>query len=175
MKSTTLSSSSLFIIFLSLILYAAPALSESLYETLCASTSQDANVCLMLLKSDSRVTSATNYDDLSKYILELAVKDTMEVQSFMASQFSTRPSDEGIRQCTLSFYPRAIELFKSALSKFAKDPQNAKNDIQGAGYESGLCVKALQEEGRNDASIKERNNQIFVISEVAFLSVNHLT
>ncbi|CAL5185402.1 unnamed protein product [Lathyrus oleraceus] len=172
MKSTILSS----YFFLSVIFFAVvPVLSEPLYVSLCASTSQDANVCLMLLKSDSRVTSATNYDELSKYILELAVKDSMLAQNYIVNQASIHPSDEAIRQCAQYFYPRAIELFKNALSKFQKDPQGAKNDIQGSGFESGLCVKALQEEGKKDPSIQLRNNQIFVLSEVAFLSVNHLT
>ncbi|CAK8532797.1 unnamed protein product [Lathyrus sativus] len=176
MKFTTLSSSSFFFICLSLILFAvSPALSVPLYETLCKLTRQDANDCLILLKSDARITSATNYHDLSKFILDLAVTTSISVQAYLGKVETDFPNDQAIKQCAQQFYPKTIAAFKSALDELDKDPQGAKNDIQAAGNGPGFCEKALQREKFDNPPIHVRNNQIFVISEVAFLSVNHLT
>ncbi|CAL5185401.1 unnamed protein product [Lathyrus oleraceus] len=176
MKSTTFSSSSFFIILLSLIFFAAsPAISVPLFESLCKLTRQDANDCLILLKPDSRITSATNYHDLSKFILDLAVTTSISVQAYLGELESDFPNDQAIKQCAQDFYPKTIAAFKSALGELDKDPQNSKNDIQAAGNGSGFCEKALQREKLNNPPIHVRNNQIFVLSKAAFLSVNHLT
>ncbi|XP_058776403.1 uncharacterized protein LOC131650721 [Vicia villosa] len=135
------------------------ALSAPLYETACSLTVQDANICLTLLKSDSRIISATNYDDLSKYILELAVKESNAVQDYMVNLASVYFSDLAITECAQQIYPKIIEAFKRALGEFDKDPQSAKNDIKAAGNGPGDCEKVIQNEGKHkDLSTKDQNS-----------------
>ncbi|CAI8593845.1 unnamed protein product [Vicia faba] len=174
MKST-----SVFMICLSLIFFAAaPALSATLYESVCylITRQQDVNDCLILLNQDSRITSATNYHDLSKFILELAATTARSVYAYLIKEGSDFPNDQAIRQCASVFYPATIVGFENALAKLDKnDPQSAKNDIQAAGNGPGLCEKALQGEKFFNPPMTVRNNQVFVLSEAALLSVSHLT
>ncbi|KAL5080781.1 hypothetical protein RYX36_009202, partial [Vicia faba] len=120
-------------------------------------------------------TQATNYHDLSKFILELSVTTSKSVQAYLGKVEIDFPNDQAVKQCAQDFYPKTIVAFENALEKLDKDPQSAKNDIQAAGNGPGFCEKALQREKFVNPPIHVRNNQIFVLSEAAFLSVNHLT
>ena len=80
MKSSA-SSSLLFILCLCFIVYVpVPALRSNLYETLCNEAKEDANSCLNLLKDYSNITSATNYLDLSRSILEVALGKSKQAE-----------------------------------------------------------------------------------------------
>ncbi|KAL5080777.1 hypothetical protein RYX36_009198, partial [Vicia faba] len=107
---------------------------------------QDAPDCLILFKRDPRITSATNYHDLSKFILELSVTTSKSVQAYLGKVEIDFPNDQAVKQCAQDFYPKTIVAFENALGKLDKDPQSAKNDIQAAGNGPGFCEKALQRE-----------------------------
>ncbi|CAK8532800.1 unnamed protein product [Lathyrus sativus] len=173
MKSSRLSSS-LFIIYLSLMLYVAlPALSLNLYEIVCNEAGQDANSCMNILKTDSRIVAAKNYHDLSKFILEMAFSKATSVQSYYVKVGIRFPEDKAIRQCSLAFFADAMEDFESALYKLGYNPKGAIDDIHDAGNEVKRCEKALADEKSYNPSIHALNNGIYLLSEISFLAVNH--
>lgn len=173
MKSSTLSSS-LFIIYLSLILYASlPALSLNLYESVCNEAGQDANTCMNALKTDSRIVAATNYLDLSKFILEMAFNKATSVQSYFEKVAIRFPEDNGIRKCSVVFYTDVLEDFKSASNKLGYNPRGALDDICAAGKEAMNCDKALEAEKSHNPQMHALNSGIHLLSEISILSVNH--
>lgn len=136
MNSTTQSSTLLFILCLCLI--PLPTLCGNLYKTLCNEAKEDANNCLNLLKSNSRIISSTNYLDLSKYILEMAIDKATRAQNFIIKVTNEHPT-QSIRQCATEFYYETIESFRSSLSKLVMDPQNANDDAKHASDGLASC------------------------------------
>jgi pectinesterase inhibitor-like protein len=177
MKSTKLSPSSFFIIFLCLIFNGPiPTLSLKLYEIVCNQAAQDRNDCLNFLKDDSRITSATTYHDLSRYILNFAISEATSVQAYIRALARYNPNDEALKQCENDFYNKVLGAFNRALSELNNDPQSAKNDVQSASDGVASCEKAIQnKKGKYDPAVHVRNNEVFVLSEVAFIAINHLT
>jgi len=179
MKSTSFSPSSLFIICFCLIFYVSvPALCVSLYETVCYEARQDANACLNLLKTDSKITTATNYHDLSKSILNFAFNKGLEAQAYLFKVAKQFPNDQAVGQCANVYYKKSIAYFGYATIDVdkVKDPQLAKNDVQTAGNGPSDCEKAIQnDKGIHDPAIHAKNNEMFLLSEISFLALNHLT
>ncbi|CAJ2666329.1 uncharacterized protein LOC123904737 [Trifolium pratense] len=177
MKSTKLSLSTFFVICLCFIFNASvPTLSLKLYEIVCNQAAQDRNDCLNFLKDDSRIIAATNYHDLSRYILNFAISEATSVQAYVRTLAKHNPNDEALRLCGNDFYNKILGAFNRALSELNMDPQSAKNDVQSASDGVASCEKAIQNhKGTYDPAVHVRNNEIFVLSEVAFISINHLT
>jgi len=179
MKSTSFSPSSLFIIFFCFICYASvPALCGNLYEIVCNEARQDANACLNLLKTNSKITSATNYHDLSKSILNFAFNKGLEAQAYLLKVAKQFPNNQAVGQCANVFYKKSIAYFGYAMIDVdkIKDPQNAKNDVQTAGNGPADCEKAIQNDKRvHDPAIHAKNNEMFLLSQISFLAINHLT
>jgi len=74
-----------------------------------------------VLKSDSRIPSATTYHDLSKLILELSINQAMAVQASFIEMAQHFPTEEALGQCAGEFYNDSIESFNKALSDLDKD------------------------------------------------------
>jgi len=175
MKSTT-SSFSFFIICLCLISYAVnPASCLNLYEIVCSETGPDSHACLDLLKGDYKIVAATNYHDLSTFILDLAIFQAIAFQGYIEDVANHFTHDKAIRQCADEFYIKIIALFKTALGELENNPQNSKNDVQSAGNGATNCEKAIRNEREFNPNIHAQNNQMFLLSEIAFFSINHLT
>jgi len=177
MKSTSFSPSSLFIIFFCFICYASvPALCGNLYEIVCNEARQDANACLNLLKTNLKITSATNYHDLSKSIVVFAFNQGLQAQAYLLKVAKQFPSDQAVGRCANEFYIMSIRYFGNAMIDVDKDPQNAKNDVKTAGDGPANCEKAIQNDKRvHDPAIHAKNNEMFLLSQISFLALNHLT
>jgi pectinesterase inhibitor-like protein len=175
MKTTRLSPSSLFIICLCFFNVVVPTLSLKLYEIVCKEARQDENICLHYMKADYKIVASTNYHDLSKNILNLAIFEVVSAQEFIRALAKHIPTNDALKQCGNDFYNKVIVSFQSASTEFNKDPQSAKNDAKTAGDGAASCEKAIQVKGKYDPVVHARNNEIFVLSEIAFLALNHLT
>jgi peptidoglycan hydrolase CwlO-like protein len=77
------------------------------------------------------------------------------------------------KNCPLIKFSRSK---KKKLSELNNNPQSAKNDVQSASDGVASCEKAIQnKKGKYDPAVHVRNNEVFVLSEVAFIAINHLT
>jgi pectinesterase inhibitor-like protein len=175
MKSTRLSPSSLFIICLSLFNIVVPTLSLKLYEIVCKEALQDESICLHYMQGDYKIVAATTYHELSNHILNLAIFEAVSAQEFIRALARQIPTNDALKQCGNDFYNKIYYAFRSASVEFNKDPQSAKNDAKIAGDGAASCEKAIQVKGKYDPVVHARNNEIFVLSEIAFLALNHLT
>ncbi|CAJ2647629.1 unnamed protein product [Trifolium pratense] len=175
MKSIRLSPSSLFIICLCLFNVVVPTLSLKLYEIVCKEARQDESICLHYMLGDYKIVAATTYHELSNHILNLAIFEAVSAQEYIRALAKRIPTNDALKQCGNDFYNDIVVAFLSASSEFNKDPQSAKTNAQAAGDGAASCEKAIQVKGKYDAVVHARNNEMFVLSEVAFLALNHLT
>lgn len=149
-----------------------PASCLNLYEIVCSETGPDSHACLDLLKGNHKIVSATNYHDLSTFILDMAIFQALSFQKDIEDVANHFTNDKAIRQCADEFYIKIITFFKKALGELEKNPQNSKNDVKSAGDGAENCEKAIRNERE---AIHAQNNQMFLLSEIAFFSINHLT
>ena len=178
MKSTT--QTSLLIFFLCIISYAPlPAISISLYESLCneySNPSRNIKLCLNILKTDPKITSATNYHDLSQHILEKAAQDSQVVFQDFKEAKKRFPNDPAINSCIKEYTDTVIQGFVDAMSSLPVEPQKSRESAIKAGFGANNCQKAFEkpEEKNVLATIHLRNNEIFFLGVIASLSIIHL-
>lgn len=164
------------ILFLCLIFYAAvPVLGLGLYEIVCNEAKLVTDDCLDALRNNSTITSATNYRDLSKYILEKGLKRATSVHNYLIKVAKQYPNDPAIKQCSTDLYDSTVGAFINALSELDNDPDSAINFARAAGDGPAACEKAIEDEKANSLAIKILNNEISVLSIVAFIAIEHLT
>jgi hypothetical protein len=90
--------------------------------------------CLDLLKNESKVISATNYLDLSKSILDLALGLTTQGQLFVQKNLiENHHPTQAIKQCINEFYNQTINSLRSSLDELVKNPEGANKDAKLAG------------------------------------------
>ncbi|KEH25928.1 putative pectinesterase inhibitor domain-containing protein [Medicago truncatula] len=177
MKSTT-PASLLFIFFLCIIFYAPlPSSCTSLYEALCNEYKPEADIpkCLNLMKTDPNIPLATNYHDLSHYILEMALFKVTSVHIYLEVMAKYFPTNEAIGQC-LTEFNNSVGAVNNALIKLDNDPKSAREDAITAGFGGDNCNKALQNPPEKYVldTIQDRNNEIFFVNVIASLSIIHL-
>jgi pectinesterase inhibitor-like protein len=175
MKSTTLSSL-LVIICLSLIFFAPiPTLCSKLYETICSEAKEEANDCLNILKNNSKITSATNYLDISKSILEMAIVKATEAQAFIV-EFSNQHATHAIRQCGTAFYTDTIHFFTDSLDEIDRnDFLGANDDAERASSGVSDCDENILKLDKKDyPEIHSLNKGVYLLSEIAYLATKHL-
>jgi len=176
MKPTKLSS--LFIICLCLISYAiVPTLGLKLYEEVCSEARKYSQECLDLLKGDYKIVGATNYHDLSKYILDLAIFEAKSFQEYLVGKAKQFPKDQALKKCANQFLKSTVALFESSLSKLDTNPLSSRNDAQTASGGADNCDRAIQNEkpSFDPLPIRTHNNEMFLLSVTSSLSINHLT
>ncbi|AES75267.1 uncharacterized protein [Medicago truncatula] len=178
MKSTT--QTSLFIFFLCIISYAPlPTISISLYESLCNeynNPGQNIQLCLNILKTDPKITSATNYHDLSLHILELVLNDAAAVQRDFFEKRKLFPTDPALNSCYNEFYVTTINELQKALILLPTDPHTARDSAIAAGFGANNCETAFEkpQEKYVRAAIHLRNNEMYFLCVIASLSIIHL-
>ncbi|KEH25916.1 plant invertase/pectin methylesterase inhibitor protein [Medicago truncatula] len=176
MKPTKLSS--LFIICLCLISYVVvPTLGLKLYEEVCNDARKYSQECLDLLKGDYKIVGATNYHDLSKYILDLAIVEAQTFQDYLVGKAKQFPNDKALKKCANEFLKTTIALFESSLSKLDTNPQSSRDYAQTASIGADNCDRAIQNEkpSFDPQPIHVHNNEMFLLSVASSLSINHLT
>ncbi|KEH26005.1 putative pectinesterase inhibitor domain-containing protein [Medicago truncatula] len=177
MKSTT--QTSLFIFFLCIIVYAPlPAISISLYESLCNEYNPSINIklCLKILKTDPKITSATNYHDLSEHILYMVLNNAAAVQLDYFEKRKLFPTDPALNSCVNEFYETIINELLKAVSLLPSDPKTARESAIAAGFGANKCQKAFEnpEEKNVRAAVHLRNNEMYFLCVIASLSIFHL-
>ena len=171
----------MFIFFLCIISYAPlPTISISLYESLCNDEYnhpiQSIQLCLNILKTDPKITSATNYHDLSQHILEKAAQDSQVVLQDLIDAKKRFPNDPAINSCIKEYHDTVIMGFAHAMSILPVEPRTAKDIAVAAGFGAHNCQKAFEkpEEKNVRATIHLRNNEIYFLGVIASLSIIHL-
>ncbi|KAE9592521.1 hypothetical protein Lal_00028501 [Lupinus albus] len=168
-----------FLFTLSLVLtsYAIlPASSSSLFEQLCIKvkeTGSDERQCLHILNVHPKLGSAKNYNELSKNILQLALKKSIEAQNFLKEVIKTNPS-AALRECATIDYDGVVASFRSSLSELKEDTETANYDAKVGGDGPTTCDRALAAEKINNPAIAALNKDILLLSNIAFLATDML-
>ncbi|CAL0303025.1 unnamed protein product [Lupinus luteus] len=144
------------------------ALGESLYEDLCKETGKPD--CVPLLKDDPRITSAKNYLDLSRFILDFAEKKAREGKKYML-QIAKKHPTERIILCANSLYGSTILAFEGAKGDLIKDPESAAYQARVAGDGPEKCAEAFKEANIENPPI---NKFVALVSTIAYYVANHL-
>ncbi|CAJ2666330.1 plant invertase/pectin methylesterase inhibitor protein [Trifolium pratense] len=165
------------IIFLCLISHAiVPTLSLKLYEIVCSELLHDNGHCFDELQADSRINSATNYQDLSKFILDMAITEATRAHRYLIKNLNRTPNDPAIAQCASAFYNKCIGALRSSMSEMVQDPQSAIDDTKIAGDQITNCDNALQaQKTRNRFAIGVLNKEALLLTEISVLALTHLT
>ncbi|XP_061353870.1 uncharacterized protein LOC133298563 [Gastrolobium bilobum] len=171
MNSSTLSTTLLFT--LSLILISQAASGSKLCESLCKEAMEDSARCLQILKAEPKIASAKNNVELSKLILQMALKKGTEAQKYLKELMKTNPSP-AIKQCATTFYDGVVGSFKSSLGEIKEDGLTANYDAKVAGDGPFTCDTALAAEKINNPTIASINSEIMLLSKIAFLATNNL-
>ncbi|KEH30241.1 putative pectinesterase inhibitor domain-containing protein [Medicago truncatula] len=174
MKSSA--SSSLLLIFcLCFIFYApVPALC-GMYETLCNEAKEDANSCLNLLKHYSKITSAANYLDLSRSILQVALDKSTQAEHYINGKVMKEHPSGAAKQCGTECYGILTSMsLQSALDELVKDPHNLSYDLRTAGSGPPKCEDALEAANITNPAIHSMNIEMSLFCKIGFLATNHL-
>ncbi|CAL0333346.1 unnamed protein product [Lupinus luteus] len=163
------------ILFMILISHSpTPASSQSLYESVCKETGQDAGLCLQLLKANPQIPSAKNYRDLTKFILDLGITKGTQGQNVLLNLLKTNPSP-AIRQCATFDYDGTIGSLKSAIRELPVDLQTAQYDARVAGDGPTNCATAITAAKINNPTIVDINKMTSLLCKVAFLAIEHVS
>jgi hypothetical protein len=151
-----------------------------LFESLCNEANKAIYIkgCLDLLKNESKVISATNYLDLSKSIMDLALGLTTQGQLFVQKNLiENHHPTQAIKQCINEFYNQTINSLRSSLDELVKNPEGANKDAKLAGNGPENCEQALKaEKSKKDYGIMAYlNKEVTLICEISFLATKHLT
>ncbi|CAL0333338.1 unnamed protein product [Lupinus luteus] len=169
-----------FLFTLSLVLtsYAIlPSSGSSLFEELCMKvkeTGSDVGQCLHILNVHPKLASVKNYDELSKNILRLALKKSIEAQNYLKEVIKTNPS-AAIRECATVDYDGVVASFRSSLSELKLDSETANYDAKVGGDGPTTCDRALAAEKINNPAIAALNKDILLLSNLSFLATEMLS
>ncbi|KAK7277384.1 hypothetical protein RIF29_18535 [Crotalaria pallida] len=147
-----------------------PASGESLYERICKEYAKRTDDCLLILKSDSRIPTATNFLDLSNFILDFALKNGVEGQSFFSDLGKKNPS-QAINQCAKVYYTSMVAAFKGAMSELKEHPDMARYQTSIATDDSKKCVSAIEGEKISNPEIDEINKVMSILCDAAFIAI----
>jgi len=175
MKSSP-SSSLLFILCLCFIFYApVPTLCGNLYETLCNEAKEDANRCLNLLKDYSNITSAANYLDLSRSILQVALDKSTQAEWYIIGKVMKEHPSGPIKICGTECYGDLTSWsLRRALDDLVKDPHNLSYDLRTAGTGPPQCEGYLEAGNITNPVIHSMNIEMSLFCKIGFLATNHL-
>ncbi|CAJ1953175.1 unnamed protein product [Sphenostylis stenocarpa] len=144
-----------------------PSLGKNLHESLCDEVKEDKGRCLEVFKGDPGIAKAKDNFELSKLILEFALKKGIEAQNFLKEVMKTNPSP-AIKQCATIIYDGVIESLKNSLGELGGDGQTSSYDVQVASDGPITCDKALSESNITNPSIVAFNRDILLLSNLAF-------
>ncbi|KAK2366628.1 hypothetical protein P8452_55159 [Trifolium repens] len=165
------------IIFLCLISYAiVPTLSLKLFEIVCSELLHDNGHCFEEFQANPNISSATNYQDLSKYILDMTLTESTRAHRYLVKNYNFTPNDPAIAKCATEFYNKTIGALRSSMSEFVQDPENAINDVKIAADGITSCDSALIfQKTRNRFAIGVLNKEALLLTEISVLALGHLT
>jgi hypothetical protein len=117
-----------------------------LFEIVCSELIHDNGHCFEEFQADPRISSATNYQDLSKYILDmpLPMTEATRAHRYLVKILNRTPNDQAISQCASAFYNKTIGALRSSMRELVQDTQSAINDAKIAGDGITNCDNALQ-------------------------------
>ncbi|OIV89228.1 hypothetical protein TanjilG_24396 [Lupinus angustifolius] len=166
---------SYFLLTLSMILISQSpmlALGDSLFEIICKDDLKETIVCLQLLKTDPQISSATNYFDLSIFIMDFALKKGIEGQNFFINLGKKNPS-QAINQCATIYYNSIITAFKGGKRELKEHADIARYETTVAGDGSKNCSSAIEAEKISNPAIDDINDKMSILSDAAFIAVVH--
>lgn len=150
-----------------------PAMCDTLYETICHEVKEDNDKCVLILKSDSRITSANNYLDLCTFILEMAIDKATKGQNDLIKLMNTHPT-QAIKQCATLHYGGTVLSLRSSMSNLVKDPKDASFDANAAGDGPANCERDINAEKTHIPFINDLNDKVLLLCKIAFQATTHL-
>ncbi|CAL0302995.1 unnamed protein product [Lupinus luteus] len=150
-----------------------PASGANLFDGLCKKVNDNGH-CLQILKADPKLVTAKNYGELSKYILEFALKKSIEGQNFLKGVMKTNPSSAAIKECATFDYDGVVGSLRSALGELKEDSMTANYDAKVSGDGPTTCDRALAAEKISNPAISALNKDIFLLSNLASLATDML-
>ncbi|CAL0302985.1 unnamed protein product [Lupinus luteus] len=147
-----------------------PALGDSLYEIICKDDLKETRDCLQLLKTDPQISSATNYFDLSIFIMDFALKKGLEGQNLFIN-LGKKNSSQAINQCATIYYNSIITAFKGGKRELKEHADIARYETTVAGDGSTNCSRAIEAEKITNPAINDINNKISILCDAAFIAV----
>ncbi|XP_004496447.1 uncharacterized protein [Cicer arietinum] len=172
-----MNSSTICSLFLGLILISQSANAKGhgggLVVTICKGAT-DRAACENILGSNSEISHAKSFSQLSKEVLEFAYNQAVEGQNFLKglAQANNCPA---LTQCAHFDYDGAVMSFKSALAELTEDPQTANYDAKVAGDGPSQCDRGLASAQIVNPEVTALNRQILLLSEFAFLATSQLS
>ncbi|XP_027364696.1 uncharacterized protein LOC113871788 [Abrus precatorius] len=145
---------------------------SDLVGKICKETMQDNARCLELLNEEPRTHEAKNYLELSKVILEFALKKGIEGQNFLKGLGT---ASRAISECANFHYNGVVGSFRSSLNEISDDPQTANYDAKVAGDGPDACARGLASEKIVNPDINALNSKISLLSNIAFWATDKLS
>ncbi|KAL5080787.1 hypothetical protein RYX36_009208 [Vicia faba] len=145
----------------------------ALYEEVCKAAAEDSARCLQVLKDQPRIALAKNDMELSKLVVEFALKKGTEAQNYLKEMMKTNPAP-AIKDCATTHYDGVVGSFRSSLGELKSDTETANYDAKAAGDGAETCDVALAKAKINIPAISALNKEIKLISKIAFLATDRL-
>ncbi|OIV89231.1 hypothetical protein TanjilG_24399 [Lupinus angustifolius] len=143
---------------------------KSLYEGVCRETQNPAG-CLQLLRHDPQITSAKNYFDLSRFILEFGEKKATEGKEYILQIAKEHPTPQ-ITLCAKNTYGSLPTSFIIARDEMINDPKSATYDALVIGDGPAYCAEAFRKANVENPPI---NKMMTLLSHIAYYAIEHLT
>ncbi|AES62322.1 uncharacterized protein [Medicago truncatula] len=140
-----------------------------LVSLLCAASSNKVE-CNKVLSSP-QITQAKNYKQLSKAVIEMALKKAVEGQAFLKGLAQKNPK---LETCAGFAYDGVVGSFKSCLGEITEDPQTASYDCGVVGDGPTQCDRIMADAHIVNPAITALNKQILFLSSLASRAVDKL-
>ncbi|KAL2332086.1 hypothetical protein Fmac_019667 [Flemingia macrophylla] len=127
--------------------------------------------CSIILREDPKVVNANNYFDISKAILELAIRKTSAARNFMKEL--TKNNDSPAITACIADYEFAIDFFNHSLDELKESPATAVYDAKIVINNPYFCSVQLENAHIVNPSIDALNYQTSLLSVCASQAISY--
>jgi len=140
-----------------------------LVSLLCATSSNKVE-CNKVLSSP-QIAEAKNNIQLSKAVLEMAIKKAVEGQAFLKGLAQKNPK---LETCAGFAYDGVIGSFRSCLGEITEDPQTASYDCGVVADGPVQCDRIMADQHIVNPAVTALNKQILFLGSLASRAVDNL-
>ncbi|OIV98687.1 hypothetical protein TanjilG_23979 [Lupinus angustifolius] len=128
--------------------------------------------CFQLMTMDPKFYSASNYRDLSKFLIQFAIQKGTENKNKFIQLQKDFPKSKAIVQCGTTFYTAVISVFEAALKEWDTNTQNALHEISQSADGTEQCIVAIDGEKLVNGNITNMNKMMFLLTEATFSALD---
>ncbi|KAE9617443.1 hypothetical protein Lal_00034143 [Lupinus albus] len=164
------------LIFISHAPLAAATINLKLYQAVCieygVQVIPNIRGCLTALESDSRIPLAKTYVELSRSIIDQAIKNSTIAQNYI-KKLMKKDHSSAIKECANEDFDGIIKAFKNALANVFRNPKTARDYLStDLGY-AGKCLVALKDDPKY-FKVNVLIHKVYFFTEITKFSLNHL-